>query len=775
MIGAKVIYNPSGGGLGLWRNYPITSADQLPTSPPSPGVQVVIGGSDIIDPLTTQTLVANGIYEFFNGGWLLVNSDAGGGGGTVLSVGMESSDGSLVIGGTNPVTTIGALDATLSETGVSAATYGSATSVPQFTVDAQGRLTSVVEVAIPGTENWWTVPAESDVSMGGYTLTQALGISGIVGAGAPNLIIKAPINTTTGLPTYIDGLNSRFVKFADAVVGVSASRSISSANCRNFFVINAPLPSTLTFTGPLDTAWNNVGGGEKFWFENQTEAAVTLAVTAPWTISGYLTLLEGDIVLVERDSTSTFSAMLINGTRAQENGVDQGSSQAYNFVDGTNTTVTVTTVNGVSTVQYSATQDGDASTWSQYPALQSVAMDGYNLESVGQVQILENGIVTWNNIGSLDATANSDPSANPLEPDLYWAGGLPINTQYDLFATAYVTQLFTDYNFTTIGNGTITFNDPTFQLTSSYLDGLTLAAGQYMMIVVPGSAVSDPVQAGLYLATQGDGVSVATAMIRYEMFNRPSLMPVGRQIQIISGTLYSQSIAVLTTGVGTINVDPVVFTLTTPGIGTYLNSVSQGQARSLNLVEGTNIDITGSLVAGQMSYTITAIGDGSGTVTSVGLSSSSLTLTGTNPVTTSGTINVEIPDTPIGLKVVLSATFVSGDQGVSTLLANGQPGLVFITDYVQINNATDGNSLEFSITMLHAAVPVQTLTVIEDTTVLSASALPYVVSQSYFPTAIPQPVGLVEGWDLLFNLITGDGGLSDCTVFVTGHWEELAP
>jgi hypothetical protein len=71
----------------------------------------------------------------------LLNAEAGGGGGG----GITQLTGDVLAGPGS-----GSVAAVLSNTGVVAGTYGTATAIPQLTVTARGRLTSVVNVPITG-------------------------------------------------------------------------------------------------------------------------------------------------------------------------------------------------------------------------------------------------------------------------------------------------------------------------------------------------------------------------------------------------------------------------------------------------------------------------------------------------------------------------------------------------------------------------------------------------------------------------------------------------
>lgn len=67
------------GTVGINQNAPITNADQLPGVAPNYGFQVLIGGSNIVDPVTSDTLLANTFYEWVAGAYAPYNNGAGSG------------------------------------------------------------------------------------------------------------------------------------------------------------------------------------------------------------------------------------------------------------------------------------------------------------------------------------------------------------------------------------------------------------------------------------------------------------------------------------------------------------------------------------------------------------------------------------------------------------------------------------------------------------------------------------------------------------------------
>lgn len=129
--------------------------------------------------------------------------------GTVSSVGI-ATDGNISVSG-SPVTTAGTINLSLSNTGATAGTFGSATSVPVLTVDAKGRISSSGSTPI-------TFPVNSVAGRtGNVTLsvndisglgtlaqqnTNALALTGTVTSSAATTTHKYPI-TINGTTYYL--------------------------------------------------------------------------------------------------------------------------------------------------------------------------------------------------------------------------------------------------------------------------------------------------------------------------------------------------------------------------------------------------------------------------------------------------------------------------------------------------------------------------------------------------------------------------------------------
>ncbi len=138
-------------------------------------------------PVATNFLRSDGVWVPVSGG--------GGGTGTVTSVGLTSTGGSITVTGTpNPIVINGTFNIDLPPSGVTASTYGSSSAVGVFTVNNRGIITSASNSSISIT------PAQ--VGLG--NVTNALQV--INAGGAPSIRegSGAPIGVDTLGAIYID-------------------------------------------------------------------------------------------------------------------------------------------------------------------------------------------------------------------------------------------------------------------------------------------------------------------------------------------------------------------------------------------------------------------------------------------------------------------------------------------------------------------------------------------------------------------------------------------
>ena len=294
------------------------------------------GGSGV-----TQIVAGTNVTISPSGGTgvVTVNSTAGGGGtGTVTSV----ASGTGLTGG--PITTSGTLS--IASTGVSAASYGTASSVPTIAVNAQGQITSASNTSI----------AISGGAVSGNIAGNAANVTGTVaiGNGGTGATTAATARTNLGLGTVAtqtapSGTSSQLLAnngsggFNNVTVGTGLSYSggtltSSSSGGTVTSVGTAGSVNGITLTGgPITTSGTVTLGGTLGSIANSQLSnssitvtagtglsgggAVSLGGTTTLTNAGVTSLTAGTGISV---SGSTGSVTITNTTAAVPSGGTQG-------------------------------------------------------------------------------------------------------------------------------------------------------------------------------------------------------------------------------------------------------------------------------------------------------------------------------------------------------------------------------------------------------------------------------------------------------------------
>lgn len=201
---------------------------------------------------------------------LKVAGGAGGGGsGTVTQV----DTGTGLTGG--PITATGTIS--LANTAVTAGVYGNATAVSQVTVDAQGRVTNAVSVAIQFDGNGTVTNVATGTGLTGGPITTTGTISL-----ANTTVTAGSYGDASTVGTFTVDAQGRLTSAANATISIPASQVTGSNITLGNTVLT--LGGTTTSVGNLTLANANIAA--------TTGANATFATSSlPLVPEGYITIL----------------------------------------------------------------------------------------------------------------------------------------------------------------------------------------------------------------------------------------------------------------------------------------------------------------------------------------------------------------------------------------------------------------------------------------------------------------------------------------------------
>ena len=225
----------------------------------------------------------------------------GGGGGNASGTVTEVDTGTGLTGG--PITTIGTIK--LANTTVSAGTYGNATLIPQFTVDAQGRLTSVTNVAVQsgGTGTVTNVATGTGLTGGPITTTGTISLA--------NTSVVAGSYTYASLTVDAQGRLTAASSGTAPVTSVGATSPVQSTGGTTP-TISMPAASSSSDGYLTSTDWttfNNKGTGNG----SVTSVATGTGLTGgPVTTTGTISIANTTVAAGSYASANTVGTFTVN-------------------------------------------------------------------------------------------------------------------------------------------------------------------------------------------------------------------------------------------------------------------------------------------------------------------------------------------------------------------------------------------------------------------------------------------------------------------------------
>lgn len=584
---------------------------------PGTGAMIVPSGTLAQRPAGTDGMIRfntdSNAFELYKGGWTNIAAGAV----TLVNTGTGLTGG--------PITTSGTIS--INTTGVTAATYGSSSTVPQIAVNAQGQITSATNVTITAS----SIGAVASVSGTANEITAT---------GTTNVTLSLPSALTFTGKTVTGGTFNMSAATVNSVAVVTESGSQTLTN--------------KTLSGANNTL-SNIGNG------SLTNSSVTYnGVSVALGSSGTITANTTNSVTFNNSGSGDASGSSFDGSSAK--------TISYNTV-GASPLIGSTSLTTVGTIS--------VGTW-QGSAISNTYLANSAI-TVGTTSIsLGSSSLTLGGLTSVEVT--QDPvSALQLATKQYVdsvAEGLHVHASCAAATTG---------TLASITGGTVTYNNGTsgvgatltLSVALTILDGYTLQNGDRVLVKNEATQANN----GIYTWATG-----GTVLTRATDFDTATEIASGDFTFVTYGTLYSETGWVQTNPVTTVGTSPITFTQFS-GAGTYSagtgltlagtqfsitnTGVSANSYGSGSSVATFTVNAQGQLTAaGNSSISISANQITSGQITNSQLQNSSVTVNG-SAISLGGSATITaVNPSALTIGTGLSGTSYDGSSAVTVAISN---------------------------------------------------------------------------------------------------------